>query len=158
VDPIKDTVKSKTSTTKFKVTQTDVTVGYHNVYNNRSNKAFVIHVQEVLNFCKNKGFFNSFAKGEKHLVDCTARWEMAKDKLGDAKLDPTTSNDRMKALKKSEELASTAVTLATKSIPRRGKQFFSLYETLLGENAQIKWGRILEAQIGATGWLDGSPG
>ena len=59
---------------------------------------------------------------------------MAKDKLGDATLNPTSSEDRMKALEKSEELASTAVTLATTSIPRRAKQFFSLYKTLLEEN------------------------
>ena len=134
VDPIKDTVESKTSTTKFKVTLTDGAIVYHNMYDNGLNKAFVIHVQEVLNFCKNKGFFNLFAKGEKHLVDCAARWEMAKNKLGNATLDPITSEDRMNSLEKSEELASTAVTLATKSIPRRAKQFFSLYKTLLEEN------------------------
>ena len=123
MDPIKDTVESKTSTTKFKVTLTDGTIVYHNMYDNRSNKAFVIHVQEVLNFCKNKGFFKSFEKGKIHLVACTTRWEMAKVKLNDDKLDPTTSEDRMKALKKREELASTAVTLATNSIPRAADNF-----------------------------------
>ena len=45
----------------------------------------------------------------------------------------------MKALVKSKELSGTAVLLATKAVPRRGEQFFSLYETLLGENAQMKW-------------------
>jgi len=105
------------------------------MYNNGSNKTFVIHVQEALNFCKNKGFFKSFEKGEAHLVDCTARCTNTKDKLNNAILDPTTSKDRMKALKKSQELADKAVFIANKSIPRRGKQFFSLYETLPGENA-----------------------
>ena len=50
VDPIKDAVKTKTSTTKFKVTLTDGTIVYHNMYDDGSNKVFVIHVQEVLNF------------------------------------------------------------------------------------------------------------
>ena len=124
------------------------------MYNNGSNKAFVIHVQEVLNFCNNKGFIKSFKKCKLNRVACTTRWGMAKVKPDDAKLDPTTSEDRMKALEKSEELASTAVTLATKSIPRRAKQFFSLYEMLLVENARVKWSQIVEAQIGATGWTD----
>ena len=44
----------------------------------------------------------------------------------------------MKALKKSQELADTPMVLATKYNPRRGRHFFALYETLLGENAQIK--------------------
>ena len=59
--------------------------------------------------------------------------------MADSKNDPTTPKDRMKALKKSQELASTAVILTTKAIPRRGKQLYALYETLLGENAQVKW-------------------
>ena len=122
VDPIQDAVESKTSTKKFKVTLTNGTIMYHNMYNNGSNKAFVIHVQEVLNFCKNKGFFKSFEKGKLHLVACTTRWEMAKVKLDNAKLDPTTSEDRMKALKRSLELATTAMVLATQAIPKREKQ------------------------------------
>ena len=74
---------------------------------------------------------------------------MDKDKLTDSKNDPTTSEDRMKALRKIQGLASTEVIPATKDIPRRGKQFFSLYETLLGENARVKWCQIVEAQVGA---------
>ena len=60
----------------------------------------------------------------------------------------------MKALEKSQQLGGTAVLLASKAIPRRGKQLFFLYKTLQGENARVKWGRIVEAQIGATGWTD----
>ena len=96
-------------------------------------------MQEVLSFCKNKGFFKAYDKSKAHLQDCTTRNKTAKVKLQDAKNDPLTSEDRMKALVKSQELAGAAVLLATKSIPRRGKQFFSLYETLQGENAQVKW-------------------
>ena len=139
VDPIQDAVESKTSTKKFKVTLNDGTTMYHNMYGNGSSKAFVIHVQEVLNFCKNKGFYKAFAKVKVNLQDCTTRFTMAKDKLVDAKNDPTTPEDRMKALVKSQELASTAVILATKALPRRGKQFFSLYKLLLCENARVKW-------------------
>ena len=54
VDPIQDSVKSKSSTTNFKITLPDNTIVYHAVYENGSNEAFVIHVQEVLNFCKKR--------------------------------------------------------------------------------------------------------
>ena len=134
------------------VTLTDGTIKYHHMYDNGSNEAFVIHVQEVLNFCKNKGFYKAFAKAKVNLQDCTTRFNMAKDKLVDAKNDPTTPKDRMKALVKSQELASTAVILATKALPRRGNQFFSLYKLLLCENARVKWWRIVKAQIGAANW------
>ena len=38
-----------------------------------------------------------------------------------------------KALEKSLELAITAVVTAEKTLEKRGKAFFSLYKTLLGE-------------------------
>ena len=60
----------------------------------------------------------------------------------------------MKALEKSQALATSALFFATKAIPRRGKKFFALYKTLLGENAQVKWSRIVGAQIGAANWTN----
>ena len=56
VDPILDAVESKSGTKNYKVSLLDGTIVYHAVYNNSSNKAFMIHVQEVMNFCKHKGF------------------------------------------------------------------------------------------------------
>ena len=111
MDPIQDTVESKSNTKIFKITLNDGTIVYHAVYKNGSNKAFIIHVQEVLNFCKNKGLFKAHKKYKAHLQDCTSRSAMAKDKLTEAQLDPTTSEDRMKALVENLELASTAVLL-----------------------------------------------
>jgi len=111
-------------------------------------------VQEVLNFCKNKGFFKAYEKARLHLLDCITRSNNAKAKLADAKEDPNSSKDRIKALEKSQELARTAVLLAGKALPRRGKQFLSLYKMLLGENAQVKWCQIVEAQTGAANWTD----
>ena len=60
----------------------------------------------------------------------------------------------MKALKKSLELATTAVVVAEKTVKKRGKAFFSLYKTLLGENSQVKWTRIVDTQIGVIPWTD----
>ena len=60
----------------------------------------------------------------------------------------------MKALEKSQELGATAVILASKAMPRRGEQFFFPKETLLGENARVKWCQIVDAQIGAANWTD----
>ena len=100
-------------------------------------------MQEVLNFCKQKGFFKAYKKSKANLQDFTTRSNMAKDKLTEAKIDPTNSKDRMKALEKGMELAGTAALLATKAVPRRGKHFFSLYEMFLGENARVKWSRIV---------------
>ena len=73
VDPIKDAAKSKTSTTKFKVTLTDGTIVYHNMYDNGSNNAFVIHVQEVLNFCITKAY-SSHLKRAKHILWTVLRY------------------------------------------------------------------------------------
>ena len=102
-------------------------------------EAFIIHVQEVLKFCKKKGFYKAYARAKLHLMDCIARFNGDKDKLSETMDDPTSSKDRKDALKKGVELGRTAVLLAAKQMPKKGKQFFSLYEALLGENAQVKW-------------------
>jgi len=136
------------------ITLPDDTTVYHAVYKNGSNEVFIIHVQEVLSFCKKKGYFKAYKKSRTNLQDCTTRHNQAKEKLQDAKNDPTTSKDRMKALKKSQELAPTAVLLATKLVLRRGKQIFSLHKMLLGESAQVKWFCIMGAQIGVANWTN----
>ena len=118
------------------------------------NKVFIIHVQEVLNFCKNEGFFKAYEKSRLHLLDCITRSTNAKDELTDAMDEANTSKDRMKALEKSEELVRTAVLIAAKALPRKGKHFFTLYKMLLGEDARVEWCQIVEAQIGAANWTD----
>ena len=40
----------------------DGTIVYHAVYDNGSNEAFMIHVQEIMNFCKRKGLYKSYEK------------------------------------------------------------------------------------------------
>ena len=43
---------------------------------------------------------------------------------------------------------------AEKAIPKKGVNLFSLYVTLLGDSAQVKWSQIVETQVGATPWTD----
>ena len=126
MDPIKDAVKGKTSTKNVKVSLHDGTTVYHAVYDSGSNEAFITQVQQVLNFCKNEGIFKAYKQSKLHLQDCVIKHKNAKDKLQEAINDPTTSEDRMKALEKSQQLGGTAVLLASKAIPRRGKQLFFL--------------------------------
>ena len=54
-----DTVESNLGTKNFKVSLPDGTIVYHAVYNNGSNEAFVIHVKEVLSFCKRNNTISS---------------------------------------------------------------------------------------------------
>jgi len=62
VDPILDAVEGRMSTKNFKVTLHDGTTVHYAIHDNGSNEAFIMHVQEVLNFCKNKGFFKAYEK------------------------------------------------------------------------------------------------
>ena len=119
VDTIQDAVEGKLGTKNFKVSLPDGTIVYHAVYDNSSNKAFMIHVQEVMNFCKRKGFYKSNKKAKTNVVDCTTRFANAQKTPNNANADPTTSADRKKALKKSLELATTAVKLAERTILRK---------------------------------------
>ena len=114
VDSILDAAESKLGTKNYKVSLPNGTIVYHTVYNIGLNKAFMIHVQEVMNFCKQKGFYKSYEIAKTNFVDCTTRFNNAQKTLDDANADPTTSTDRKHALKKSLELATT------------GKSFFSL--------------------------------
>ena len=100
MDTIGDAVESKSGTKNYKVSLPDGTIVYHAVYDNGLNKAFMIHVQEIMNFCKPKGFYNFYKKAKKNFEDCTTRFDNAQKTLFDANADPTTSADRNKALKK----------------------------------------------------------
>ena len=57
VNPILDAVEVKLGTKNFKVSLPDGTIVYHAVYDNGSNESFVIHVKEVLSFCKRKNYY-----------------------------------------------------------------------------------------------------
>ena len=74
VDPILDAVKSKLGTKNFKVSLLDGTIMYHAVYNTGTNKAFMIHIQEVKSFCNRKGFYKSYEKANTNFKDCTSRF------------------------------------------------------------------------------------
>ena len=92
-----------------------------------------------MNCCNRKGFYKYYEKAKTNFADCNARFKGAQQKLDKAIADPTTTPERTKALKKSLELATAQVELADKTIPTKGNHFFSLYETLLEENSQVKW-------------------
>ena len=82
------------------------------------------------------------------------RFNVTQKKSDKAISDPTTTPERAKALEKSLELATTAMVVAEKALLKRGKAFFSLYETLLGESSQVKWSRIVDTQIRVIPWTD----
>ena len=86
--------------------------------------------------------------------DFSLSFRAAQKKSDKAIADPTTTPERAKALEKSLELATTAVVIAEKTLLKRGKAFFSLYETLLGENSQARWSRIMDTHIGVIPWTD----
>ena len=46
------------------------------------------------------------------------------------------------------------MVVAEKTVLKRGKAFFSLYETLLGESSRVRWSRIVNTQIGVIPWTD----
>jgi hypothetical protein len=62
--------------------------------------------------------------------------------------------ERVKALGKSLELSTQAVMEAELHEAKRGKSFFGFYKTMLGENARVKWARIVETQVGVMPWTD----
>jgi hypothetical protein len=53
--------------------------------------------------------------------DCSLRFDAAQKKSDDSITDPKTTSERAKALEKSLELATAAVVLAEKTIPKREK-------------------------------------
>ena len=86
--------------------------------------------------------------------DCFLRYQAAQKISDNSIANPTTTPEMAKALEKSLELAVAAVVTAEKTLEKRGKAFFSLYETLLGETSRVKWARIVETQVGVVPWTD----
>ena len=58
------------------------------------------------------------------------------------------------ALENDLQKAKTLEVFTQKNLVKRGKLFISLYKTLLGNNAQVKWTPIVATQIVASPWTD----
>ena len=111
-------------------------------------------MKEVLSFCKRKNYYKFYEKAERSKEDCFLLYQAAQKKSDNSIADPTTTPEMAKVLEKSLELAVSTVVTAEKTLEKRGKAFFSLYETLLGETSRVKWARIVETQVGVVPWTD----
>ena len=116
-----DSIESKTGTKNFKVTLPDGTIVYHAVHDNGSNKTFIIHVKEVLSFCKRKNYYKIYEKAVQSKEDCFLRYQAAQKKSDNSIADPTTTQEMAKALEKSLELAIAATVAAEKLLEKRGE-------------------------------------
>ena len=59
----------------------DGIVVYHAIFDNGSNVALVIHVQEIMNFCKRKGFYDGYNAALAQLKETVSRKSTATKKL-----------------------------------------------------------------------------
>ncbi len=59
-DPIQESVEKILGNKSFKVTLPDGTVVYHKMYDGGMNKAFIIHVKEVLKLAERKNYFDYY--------------------------------------------------------------------------------------------------
>ena len=122
-DPIGDAVKDSAGTKSFKVSLPDGTIVYHAVFDNRLNEAFVIHVQEIMNFCKSKGFYDGYNVALAQLKETVSRKSTSTKKLESEKDDPTSTKENQKAHERSNVLAKFAVTNAKKELLKHGLNF-----------------------------------
>jgi len=122
-DPIQESVEKIAGTKSFKVTLPDGTSVYHKVYNGGTNKAFIIHVKEVLSLIKRKNYFDYYEGAVLKRNDCLQRFNKAQKKSDGAIADPTTMVDKGRALEISLELATQAVMEAELHLLKRGKTF-----------------------------------
>jgi len=75
----------------------------------------MVHVQEVFNFCKRKGFYDAYKTAKAQYTDTIQKSATAMKKLQDAKFDPATPKEMQKALKRSRVLAKIAIVEAKNS-------------------------------------------
>ena len=105
------------------------------MYDGDSNKAFIIHVKEVLSLIRRKNYYDYYEGAVMKKKDCTQRFDKAQKKSNTAITDPTMGVDRAKALKRSLKLAKQALMEAELHLLKRVKSFFGFYETMLGESS-----------------------
>ena len=157
-DAVSDTVKTSKGKKDFKVKLPDGTEISHSLYDSGSNEAFMIHVQEVLSFCDRKQFFSLYAEAEQALDAAKTKAEAAQVKLDRALLNRNTTDVQKDALRTARDKAVSTETTALELLRERGKKFFALYETLLGDNVRAKWKRIVSTQVGiAPGQVGSGP-
>ena len=99
-NPIGDAVQDSAGTKSFKVSLPDGTIVYHAVFDNGSNEAFVIHVQEIMNFCKRKGFYDGYGAALAQLRKTVIRKSTAQR---NSKLKRMTQQQPRKSRKHSRE-------------------------------------------------------
>ena len=66
-------MKDYAGTKSFKVSLPDGPIVYHAVFDNGLNEAFLIHVQEIMNFCKCKGFYDGYNAALAQLKETVSR-------------------------------------------------------------------------------------
>ena len=66
-DQVSDTVKKNSGKKDYNIKLPDGTKISHSLFDTGSNKAFMIHVQEVLSFCDRKLFFILYAETKRSL-------------------------------------------------------------------------------------------
>ena len=69
-DPVQESVEGEPGSKKFKVTLPDGTIVYPKVYDTGENKAFIIHVKEVLSLIKRKKYYDYYEAAEIQKEDC----------------------------------------------------------------------------------------
>ena len=83
-DVVSDTVKKHSGNKDYTVKLPDGTKISHSLFDSGSNEAFMIHIQEVLSFCDQKGYITLSAKvkrvlatAEKKATVCTGKLDWA---------------------------------------------------------------------------------
>ena len=83
---VEDGVKKHSGNKDYTVKLPNGTDISHFLFDTRSHKAFMIHVQEVLSFCdqNQKGYFRFYAEAEQALEKAKMKSDVAKEKLEQA--------------------------------------------------------------------------
>ena len=90
------------------------------MYDSGSNEAYIIHVKEVLSLIKRKSYYNYYEAAVMRRDDSMILFTAAQKKSDDSITDPTTTQERAKALKRSLELATKAMMEAELHVLKRG--------------------------------------
>ncbi len=155
VDEVQEAV-NKGKEYSYKIKLPDKTEFSVPIWDNGTQEAFLIHVQQAKSACKRKGLFKdyddaleAFDKFDKQ-VKSLRRTIANTKKKGANETSPLLQDDHKADLQEALLERKTAEG----NLKEAAEGFFSLYVNLLSEDARFRWDKIVASQVGAAPWTD----
>ena len=153
VDEIQEAYNAGIKERTQKIKLPDKTEFHAGIWYTGTPEEFLNHVKQAVDACKRMGYFDKYKDSLDARNKANGRYEIA---VQDIETATTAGSDPaiLVPLVAQKKAALKEAKAAEKDRVEAAEGFFSLYANLLSVEARHAWDKIIERQIGKTGWTD----